>query len=244
MSRFSGNQQLKKQIKKRLRTTLRQRLALFKAYYLINHRFKRYVKRTLIGRFNRFASPLAFNPVFKHGFKTQIFHAPLLRGRFRGVVRTRARKFNRRVVRKAPAMRSLFSLFVSFFIKKGKNWRLYVELVNWMGKFCKLAKITRLSLLTYLFLRLNTKVEVRRLRIRRRTHFVPFFISLKRQLYLVLRWLLATIRGESKVLLSYAEKIFLEIRKVLFNKNSATVALVLKNNLLAYKNRSSAHFRW
>ena len=82
--------------------------------------------------------------------------------------------------------KSLYSILVGFITKNG-NKSQATKIVN--SAFLKVSKKTGLSkrqILLKLFLKLNSFVEVRKLKIRKRIFFVPFPTTLKRRLYLEL----------------------------------------------------------
>ena len=94
-----------------------------------------------------------------------------------------------------------------------------------------------------LFIKLNSFVEVKKIRVRKRTIFVPFSINLKRRSYLVVKWLFEAIREDKKrscLSIRLAEEIFL----VLSNKLAKSKKLRSINIAQAIANRSNIHYRW
>ena len=109
-----------------------------------------------------------------------------------------------------------------------------------------MSKKTGLSLhkiLLKLFLKLNSFVEIKKVRIKRSSHFVPFSITLKRRSYLIIKWLMQAIL-EDKRKISMSEKLFTEIQNTIGNIPSKSIKLRNSNVSQALANRSNIHFRW
>jgi ribosomal protein S7 len=136
----------------------------------------------------------------------------------------------------------LFSLFVSFFIKRGKGV-ITREIIQELNRLSIKLNVPRISVLALIFLRLTTVVEVRHLRYRKKLSVVPFLIKSRRQRHIILHWLFLAIQaGGAKR--GYMSKLFLEIESLLTQKTAISIGYKIKNNQLAYKHRSNAHFRW
>jgi ribosomal protein S7 len=137
---------------------------------------------------------------------------------------------------------NLYSTFLNFFIKMGKKSNVEERLGGFLDLVSKKLAISKVKIILLFFLRLNTKVETRVIKIRQRTNTIPFLISIKRQKFLALFWFYKTISASSEKL-SLKKKIVSEIVNVLQNKASSILFLE-KNNQLAVKHRSNAHYRW
>lgn len=137
---------------------------------------------------------------------------------------------------------NLYSYLIQFITRFGKMSRVKLSLTSVFFTLYKNLKISKTKILLLLFLRLYTKVEIRHIKVRRRVHIVPFLISIERQFFLTLKWLLVAVQ-ENKERCSYEKKFLLEITNILKNKASSIIFLE-KNNNLASKNRSNAHYRW
>jgi len=138
---------------------------------------------------------------------------------------------------------NLYSKFLGFLIKKG-NKVVAKQILN--SAFLIASKNTQLSLqllLLKLFLKLNSFVEVKRVRIRRSSHVVPFAISFKRRLYLIIKWIMQAVH-EDKRQISMEHKLAFEITNIIKNLPSKSLKIKEANILQALSNRSNAHFRW
>ena len=115
-----------------------------------------------------------------------------------------------------------------------------------MKPFLRFQKKTGLSLsriLLKLFLKLNSFVEVKRIRVRRSSHLVPFSIRLKRRYYLTIKWLLQAVKEDTRKV-PMSEKLFLEIDNTIKKAPSRSVKLRNLNVSQALANRSNIHYRW
>jgi len=139
--------------------------------------------------------------------------------------------------------KTIYAKILGFLIKKGKKSVAKKTLDN---AFVITAKKTGLSLhylLLKVFSKLNTFVEIRKLRIRRRAYFVPFSINVKRRSYLAIKWLVSAVDQDSRKV-SMAEKLATEIYKVVNNLPCKSIKTKESNNSQAIANRSNIHYRW
>ena len=90
---------------------------------------------------------------------------------------------------------------------------------------------------------MNSFVEVKKVRVRRRFVLVPFPINLKRRSYLIVKWIMQTVQKDKKKS-SFSKKLAKEIISVLKNAFSKTKKLRRLNFSQALANRSNTHFRW
>jgi ribosomal protein S7 len=138
---------------------------------------------------------------------------------------------------------NLYTKFLGFLIKKGNKVgakRLLDEAFLIVSKKTKIS--TQMSLVK-LFSSLNSFVEVKKVRVRRRFVMVPFSINLKRRSYLIVKWLMLAVE-EDKRRVSFSIKLADEVLKVLKGVFSKSKALKNSNMALAMANRSNIHFRW
>jgi len=139
--------------------------------------------------------------------------------------------------------KNLYNKFLGFIIKKGNKIGAKSVLNN---AFLAVSKKTGLPLhviLLKLFLKLNSFVEVKRVRVQRSSHLVPFSIRLKRRSYLIIKWLMQAVKEDTRKV-SMAEKLFFEIFSTLKNSPSKSVKIRNLNISQALSNRSNIHYRW
>lgn len=138
---------------------------------------------------------------------------------------------------------SLYHKFLGFLIKKGNKIKAKKILDT---AFLQLAKRTGHSfsfLLFKLFAKLNTFVESKTIKNKRRAYQVPFIITLDRRAYLAIKWLMKVVL-ENKNQIPIADKIADEIYLILKTSSSRVLKLRSINTAQALANRSNIHFRW
>ena len=72
---------------------------------------------------------------------------------------------------------------------------------------------------------------------------VPFPILFSRRIYLILKWVLISVR-QNKIRAPMVTKFSIEVFKIVKNIPSGPLKLKILNNSQAYLNRSNIHFRW
>jgi ribosomal protein S7 len=139
--------------------------------------------------------------------------------------------------------KTLYKKFLGFLIKKG-NKVVAKKILD--ETFLIVSKTTGFSMDTSmlkLFLNLNSFVEVKKVRVGRRSLLIPFSINLKRRSYLIVKWLMQAIK-EDKKKSSLSMKLSEEILSVLVNSSSKSKKLRNVNIAQAVANRSNIHYRW
>ena len=137
----------------------------------------------------------------------------------------------------------LYKKLVGFLTKKGQKIKAK-QIIN--SAFLIVSKKTKYSLpylLVKIFLKLNTFVEAKTVRIKRSSHIVPFSLTLKRRSYLIIKWLIKAV-SENSTKTSIVNKIADEILNILTNSNSKALKYKQLNNIQAFSNRSKIHYRW
>ena len=139
--------------------------------------------------------------------------------------------------------KTLYKKFLGFLIKKGNK----TVAKNILDKtFFMVSKTTGLSmhvLMLKLFLNLNSFVEVKKVRVGRRSLLVPFSITLKRRSYLIVKWLMQAIKEDNKKT-PLSTRLADEIISVLNGSLSKSKKLRNLNISQAMANRSNIHYRW
>lgn len=141
---------------------------------------------------------------------------------------------------------NLYKKLTGFLTKKGNKIRAK-NIVD--SSFLLLSKKLRCPLPSLVFLVfkiLNTFVEAKKVRVKRRMHIVPFSITLRRRSYLIIKWLIQAV-SENNEKISMIKKIYKEVLLLLVKKKrgeSKAFKLKQLNNKLAISNRSKMHYRW
>lgn len=139
--------------------------------------------------------------------------------------------------------KNLYNKFLGFLIKKGNKISAR-SILN--TSFLTVSKKTGLPLhilLLKIFLKLNSFVEVKKVRVQRSSHLVPFSIRLKRRSYLIIKWLMQAVKEDSRKI-SMSEKLSSEILDTIKKNPSRSVKIRNLNISQALSNRSNIHYRW
>lgn len=132
-------------------------------------------------------------------------------------------------------------LSLSFKFGKKKIWHLTISTI-----FENLSYILETSiyiLLFKIFIRLFTRVELKRVKSRKRTTFIPFFIKAKRSIFLALKWIfMACLKDLNQT--SFKNKLFIELSQILVLKTCFSIIKQEENCFNSYKNRANLHYRW
>ena len=137
----------------------------------------------------------------------------------------------------------LYNKFVGFITKKGKKPKAKIILDLALFNVIQKLKIPLNKLLLKIFLKLNSYIEIKTIRIRKKIHFVPFPTNYKRRLYLVIKWIISAT-FEDKRKLKFSKKLSSEIYNLIKNKSSKSLKFKQNNFSKALVNRSNLHFRW
>ena len=137
----------------------------------------------------------------------------------------------------------LYNKFVGFITKNGKKTKGKTSFDFALFKVVQKVKIPFNQLLLKIFLRLNSYIEIKSIKIRKKTHFIPFPTNYKRRIYLAVKWITqATFEDKRKV--KFSEKLFVEFLNLLKKKSSKALKLKKNNFQKALISRSNLHFRW
>jgi ribosomal protein S7 len=135
-----------------------------------------------------------------------------------------------------------YSKFLGFLIKNGKKSKAK-KILDSIFKNLFYPSVINKKIFKKIFLKLNIFIEVKTVKIKRKTYIVPIPIRFNRRFYIVTKWLISTA-SKNKSKMSFSKKLSQEIKHVIRNKSSKV--LKLRQSILskAYFNRANAHFRW
>ena len=138
---------------------------------------------------------------------------------------------------------NLYNKFLNHFVKSGKKIIVKKIIDQVFNRLSKEFSIPFSVILLRFFKRLKTYVEIKKVKKKRRTFLVPMALKRQRRLFLPLYWLsLSLFLNKTRV--SFLEKLYLEMYKILLNQSCHTFYLLAKNNKQAAKNRINLHYRW
>ena len=115
---------------------------------------------------------------------------------------------------------NLYYKFLGFLTKKGNKNAAKRILDETFLKLSLKNNNSLQKLFLQIFIKLNSFVEVKSVRVRRASHMVPFSINIKRRSYLILKWLTTAIKEEDTQQNSMIEKLYLEITNLIQNTQS------------------------
>jgi ribosomal protein S7 len=137
----------------------------------------------------------------------------------------------------------LYNKFIGFITKNGNRPKAKIIFDSALFDVTRKLKISFNKLLLKLFLKLNSYIEIKTIKIRKKIHFVPFPTTYKRRIYLVIKWI-TVAASEDKRKLNFSKKLSLEIFNLLQNKSSKSLKIKKNNFSKALINKSNFHFRW
>lgn len=138
---------------------------------------------------------------------------------------------------------NIYLKFIGLLLKKGKKTKSKKILNSSLFVLSVLFKRSASLLLNQLFVQLNTFVETKIVRVRRRRFIVPFPINLNRRVYLSIKWLLIVL-VKNRRRISFSKKLSKEILVILRGQKSRAMNYKNSNDLKAISNRSNVHYRW
>jgi len=149
------------------------------------------------------------------------------------------------MVKKDKILKNLFyAKFLGVLMKKGKKTSAKKILDNVLVKVSRKTGLSVNLILYKVFFKLNTFVEIRRIRFRRSSYIVPFSIPFSRRIFLVLKWIFLSIKFDKRKIGS-VNKLSVEIFKILKNlPSSQSLKLKALNNSQAFANKANIHLRW
>ena len=149
------------------------------------------------------------------------------------------------MVKKDKILKNLFyAKFLGVLMKKGKKTSAKKILDNVLVKVSRKTGLSVNLILYKVFFKLNTFVEIRRIRFRRSSYIVPFSVPFSRRIFLILKWIFLSIKLDKRKIGS-VNKLSVEIFKILKNlPSSQSLKLKALNNSQAFANKANIHFRW
>jgi ribosomal protein S7 len=139
--------------------------------------------------------------------------------------------------------KNLYKKIVNFFIKDGNKVKANKIVCLAFSKISKKTGLSFDEILSKLFFKLNSFVEIKKIRVRRGFHMVPFPISHKRSIYLITKWLVQAIKEDTRKL-PMSDKLATEIYNTIINKSSKSLDIKNSNISQVLSNRANIHFRW
>lgn len=137
----------------------------------------------------------------------------------------------------------IYKKLIGLLAKEGKKNKIKLLVDNVLNQVSKISGLSSIKILLMVFQRLNTFVEVKTVKIRRRTHMVPFPIKLNRRIYLIIKWIKLSLEANNKRV-NLDQKLTEEILSLLKRRPSKLLNFKKDNNFHALRSRSNMHYRW
>jgi ribosomal protein S7 len=135
-----------------------------------------------------------------------------------------------------------YKTVLGFFIKSGNKLSARKIVDTALLKLSITLNLPVVFLLNRVFTKFNHIVEVKKIKNKRRAHFVPFPISQKRNNYLTMKWILYAIK-EDKRRVSTWLKLYSELLKIYRGNKSKSLIKSNLNRKLSLESRSNMHYR-
>lgn len=138
---------------------------------------------------------------------------------------------------------NFYEIFLGLLIKDGQKVQAKNILDTAFSVVSKQTKLSTNSILLRIVLYLNSFVEIKKIKSKRSTHFVPFPLSTKRKFYLIARWVLDSV-SEDRRRVDFSTKLSDEILNIVLKKSSKSLLKKKLNFKQSIQNKSNTHFRW
>lgn len=139
--------------------------------------------------------------------------------------------------------KTIYSKLLGSLTKKGKKNHAKRILDDSFRSVSKNLNIPIDLVLVKVFSRLHCFLEIKKRKLGKNTHIIPFPVTSKRQLFLKIKWLLESIKKDNRKV-SLSDKLYTELTNILLNKYSTVIQIKKGTFQEALKNRSNIHFRW
>lgn len=140
-------------------------------------------------------------------------------------------------------IKTLYNSFLFCVFKNGKKtqWNFFLNNLFELMSFSLAYSIP--IIISKIFIRLFTRVELKKAISRKRISYIPTFIKINRSIFLALKWIfLGALKNTNRTTLR--NKLYVELVQLLTNKTCFSLQKLEENNINSFKNRSNMHFRW
>lgn len=142
-----------------------------------------------------------------------------------------------------PYFFNFFNKIVTTTFNNGKKSNWYLILNNLFEYMSYSLNYSISTLLAKIFIRLFTRVELKKVASRKRITYIPFFIKTNRSFFLALKWIFLSI-SKNLAKISLQNKLYLEFIDLLTNKTCFSILKLEENNMESFNNRANVHYRW
>ena len=140
------------------------------------------------------------------------------------------------------ANKSIYKKLLGSLIKKGNKVTAKNILEDSFLKVSAQNHVPINRVLSKVFSKLETFIEVKKVKRRKSIHLIPFPIKRHRQNFLKIKWLLKGAKEDTRKV-NFSEKLSLEISKIFLNKKSTAVEERKYMEKQIFVNKSNLHYR-
>lgn len=148
------------------------------------------------------------------------------------------------VQKKKQIKKTLYNSFVNNFILKGKKKTAKSLIDITLLNLSRSSNTSLVQLLFKIYFNLDYFIEIKQVKIKRRTYTIPFAISYSRRIYLIIKKIKSAVNSDKRKI-PFSEKLKFELYNILnLTNTSKALKLVKTNQSLVRSSRSNIHFRW
>jgi len=140
------------------------------------------------------------------------------------------------------AKKNVYQKFLGSLIKKGNINAAKRHIDSAFINVSEKHKSPLRHVFTKIFSKLTCRLEMKKVKMRRNTHMIPFPIRSSRQDFLKIKWILNVVKKDKRKV-SQTEKLSTELLDILINKRSKVLMEKKQLKKEALTNRSNTHFR-
>ena len=148
------------------------------------------------------------------------------------------------VLKKKQYKKTLYNSLVNSFILRGKKKKAKSIVDITLLSLSKSMGVSLIKLLFDIYLKLDYFIEIKQVKIKRRTYTIPFAISYNRRIYLIIKKIKMAAES-AKRRTSFSSNLKVELYNILkMSNNSKALKLLRTNQIQSKTSRSNIHFRW
>lgn len=148
------------------------------------------------------------------------------------------------VLKKKQYKKTLYNSLVNSFILRGKKKKAKSIIDITLLSLSKSMGVSLIKLLFDIYLKLDYFIEIKQVKIKRRTYTIPFAISYNRRIYLIIKKIKMAAES-AKRRTSFSSNLKVELYNILkMSNNSKALKLLRTNQIQSKTSRSNIHFRW
>jgi len=138
---------------------------------------------------------------------------------------------------------TFYNKFLGSLIKNGNKSAAKRILDKSLEIVSERTRITPSFVLRKIFPKLHCYLEIKKIKIRKNIHIVPFPLTSKRQNFLKIKWILDYVKKNNRRV-DMSQKLATEFLNIIKNKKAKILLTKNSINREAVANKSNLHYRW